>query len=602
MHAEVDKFLWQINADSITPVFQPIVDLFKGSILGYEALSRGPMGMEAPAELFARAKVLGLTWELESACRRASLSRIATFERMNCQWFLNVSPEVFPDPRFDSRTFAAEVRRAGIESRAVVLEITERHSISDVPAFQKAIHAYSEQGFMIALDDFGSGHSGLIALIACAPHVIKLDMEIARDVNLHSYKQTIVRSLVSLASEVNARLIAEGVESWQELEMLVRQGVRFAQGRLFGSPVAEPQPLVDNVRKELLSMMANCSPVESNVRETVSRLTFASPPVERGTMLVQDLERLFAERPLMDCAVVVDADKPVGLITRAHLAAVTSGRFGYSLVQHKLVELIAKPVRLSVNRSASVVRLATLAMERDENDLYDPIVIVDDDGGYRGTVAIRQVILRSAELELQNARESNPLTLLPGNQRIQSWLEKTLQNGGTVIYADLDFFKEFNDAFGFMLGDEVIRSVGQTLVRLAHELSAEADVGHIGGDDFVVVVPGEVSSDWLDKVCATFDRERTEFFDDETRRRGTFTSENRQGAIVQVPITTMSLAVIPSQRLGPAPHPALLSQVAASLKRKAKQLSRVNRRSSYAIEMREHTREEMDAIAAKRVV
>jgi EAL domain-containing protein (putative c-di-GMP-specific phosphodiesterase class I) len=250
----LDRLLISIDAESIRPHFQPIVDLWERRTVGYEVLSRGPHPFEPPDALFERARCIGVTWELERACRLAALRRIAALPpalRNASTFFLNIEPDIFDDDRFVRGFTLSFLREHGISQANVVIEITERTSIADYRRFECAIRHYAMQGFQIALDDFGSGHSGLITLISCVPHYLKLDMGVVRDIDRGVYKQMILKSVVALADNIGADLIAEGVETWGELHALMRHGVRFAQGFLLGRPEPMPMPLSELVLHRL---------------------------------------------------------------------------------------------------------------------------------------------------------------------------------------------------------------------------------------------------------------------------------------------------------------------------------------------------------------
>lgn len=240
----LDELLAGIDASLITPMFQPIVDLRHGVAAGFEVLSRGPEPYRAPETLFERARELGMTWEVERACRQAALDAIAALPEawQRYTYFLNVSPEVM-----DAQTFVSAPRR-------VVIEITERASIGDYDRFEALVRHYTGQGFDIALDDFGAGNSGLRTLISCRPHYLKLDMAVTRRVDREPYKQRIVRSMVAFAHNIGATLIAEGVETWQEAESLIGCGVEWAQGFLFARPMPHPQLLTREVSTRAMRM------------------------------------------------------------------------------------------------------------------------------------------------------------------------------------------------------------------------------------------------------------------------------------------------------------------------------------------------------------
>jgi len=237
----LDELLAGIDASLIVPVFQPIVDLRHGVAAGFEVLSRGPEPYRSPETLFERARELGMTWELERACRQAALNAIAALPEawQRYTFFVNVSPEVM-----DAQTFLTSPR--------IVIEITERASIGDYDKFEALVRHYTSQGFEIALDDFGAGNSGLRTLISCVPHYLKLDMAVTRRVDREPYKQRIVRSMAEFAQNIGAILIAEGVETWQEAEALIGCGVEWAQGFLFGRPMPKPQMLARAVSSRVM--------------------------------------------------------------------------------------------------------------------------------------------------------------------------------------------------------------------------------------------------------------------------------------------------------------------------------------------------------------
>jgi diguanylate cyclase (GGDEF)-like protein len=534
----------------ITPFFQPIVDLHTGGLLGYEVLSRGPAEMTAPAQLFDAAKRGGLSWELDRACRQAAIAAISSFgpPARDRAYFLNVSPDMFVDPRFTDDFTLAELRAKGLDPRSVVIEITERESIADGRAFEAQVRQYVQQGFQIALDDFGAGHSGLVTLVSCAPHFLKLDAEISQGCHLHHYKQLLIRSLVAFADSVEARIIAEGIERWEELEALVRLGVRYGQGYLLGRPAPSPFELDGDMLGRLKRVARRYSYRESDLGETIAPMVTRCRTVESLAMQGRDIEQLFRRAPALDHLVVVDGgERPLGLITRHAYYTRAAGPVGYQLYQNRFAREIANRDALSVEDRMPVTALAKLAMERGRDELYDPVIVTTPGGDLVGTITMRQLIMRALELEVRAAQGASPLTGLPGNRAIERWMRDAAGGGcGTVVYADLDHFKEYNDRYGFVAGDEMIRVLADVLGAQLPALASDASLGHVGGDDFVAVAPGAVAEP--------------------------------------------ALAVVPMERAAPENHPGELGQLAASLKRKVKELTAECGRSAYLIERRHPTR------------
>jgi EAL domain-containing protein (putative c-di-GMP-specific phosphodiesterase class I)/GGDEF domain-containing protein len=578
-----------IGSEKITPHFQPIVDLHHGSVMAWEVLSRGPEPTASPEELFRVAGELGLLSELEAVCRGVALRRIASFpsELRSRAFFINVSPNIIGDPRLMNEHMLAELTGLGLDQRNFVIEITERESIADYAAFEKQIRHYVELGFKIALDDLGTGHSGLVTLVTCSPHFMKLDVTLSHEIHRHSYKQHLVKSLIAFAASVDAALIAEGVETWEELETLARLGLRYAQGFLFARPAAEPPEVVPETRLELRRIMRQFSYRESDLNETVGPLAIRCATVQQGEKRGEDVNRIFRREPALDHLTILRGQKPVGLLTRQHYYTKTGGPVGYHLFQWKGAEELARRTPLIVESSINVTALAKLAMERAPDEIYDPVIVVDDAGDLVGTVTIRQLIMRSTALEVQSAQGSSPLTGLPGNRSIERWIMNALdRSDGYVLYADLDRFKEYNDCYGFLRGDEMIRCVARVLLRLLPGLSCEAKLGHIGGDDFVIVSPVAVETEKIEELCRQFDQSKLELFGPADIERGFFSATDRRGMEVSVPLVTLSVAVVPCEAVQTADHPGALAQMAASLKRKVKEMTAESRRSAFLFERR----------------
>lgn len=578
-----------IDRRQIVPHFQPIVDLHRGTVLAWEVLSRGPESFASAAEIFAEAKTLGLLSRLESVCRNIALRTISRFPSAlrSRSFFINVSPNAISDPRMPNGNMQAELANLGLDQRNFVIEITERSSIDNYEGFERQIRHYVEQGFKIALDDMGAGRSGLVTLVTCPPHFIKLDMTLSRDIHRHSCKQRLAKSLIAFSASVDALLIAEGVETWDELETLARLGVRYAQGFLFARPAKVPPAVSDETRIELFRITRQFHYRESDLNETVGPLAIRCGTIREKEKRGEDVNRIFREHPALDHLTVLRDERPVGLITRQHYFTKTGGPVGYHLFQWRPAEELARPVPLIVENSINVTSLAKLAMERPPDELYDPVIVIDAVGNLVGTVTIRQLIIRSTALEVQLAQGSSPLTGLPGNRSIEGWILSALdQPNAHVLYADLDRFKEYNDCYGFLRGDEMIRCLARVLSRILPTLSSEAKLGHIGGDDFVVVAPAAVGAESVEALCRQFDLAKVEMFDPGDVQRGFFRATDRRGQEVDVPLVTLSVAVVPCETAQNADHPGALAQMAASLKRKVKEMTSASRKSEFLFERR----------------
>jgi GGDEF domain-containing protein len=170
---------------------------------------------------------------------------------------------------------------------------------------------------------------------------------------------------------------------------------------------------------------------------------------------------------------------------------------------------------------------------------------------------------------------------------IERWIRQALHGAGfTVIYADLDRLKEYNDRYGFPRGDQLLRLTARVLSESLHLLPSGSHLGHVGGDDFVLVCPGEIDPGALEALCQRFDEEKRALFDPADLERGYFEATDRKGTSVPVPVVTLSLAVMDSRRMGGNLHPASLAGLAASLKKKVKERSASTRTSAFMFERR----------------
>lgn len=224
----------------IEPVFQPIVSLKDGKIIGYEALSRiqEPRGIKISEELFHLAGIYGKTWELEQLCRSKILERyhVVCSQKDNIKLFLNVNPMVIHDKEFYSGFTSQYLQKYKLSPSNIVFEITERSAVDDMPGFKDTIRHYKTQGYKIAIDDAGSCYSGLNLICDIVPHYLKLDISLIHNIHKDTVKYAMVKSMVEFANLTDIQLIAEGIESEEELKTLIKLGVHNGQGYILGKP------------------------------------------------------------------------------------------------------------------------------------------------------------------------------------------------------------------------------------------------------------------------------------------------------------------------------------------------------------------------------
>lgn len=225
-----------LAAEEIRTLMHPVFDIETMEVIGYEALSRGPVDseFERPDKLFAIAYDADLVMRLERVCRKRALDMAKTMPEGRLL-FLNVEPEAVADPHL-RETASAFPQGGGVDPHSIVLEITERAAVSDFAAFRSTLEYIRALGFSVAVDDAGAGYGSLQCLAEVHPEWLKVDISLVRGCDGDDVRAALIDSLVTFASRVGSKLIAEGIETEAELDRVRSLGVRYAQGFLLATP------------------------------------------------------------------------------------------------------------------------------------------------------------------------------------------------------------------------------------------------------------------------------------------------------------------------------------------------------------------------------
>lgn len=239
-HAQaVAEVLDLVAAADFDTVFQPIFDLTTGSAVGFEALTRFRHGR--PDEWFAKAIGAGLGVFLELATLDAAVRRVPDLP-LDAYLAVNLSPAALCSTEFASRAAALPLDR-------LVIEVTEQTEIASYDNLASQIRSLRAAGARVAVDDAGSGYAGLQRVLALAPDVLKLDLDLIRGVDADAARQSLVWAMTWFARRTDTVLVAEGIETALELDMLVSLGVRHGQGYHLGRPGRLPEPEADTAER-----------------------------------------------------------------------------------------------------------------------------------------------------------------------------------------------------------------------------------------------------------------------------------------------------------------------------------------------------------------
>lgn len=233
----IDKLL---ENRMIKPVYQPIIALqHSGEVFGYEALSRteDQTWFSGPMELFLFAEKEGLAYALDRLAREKAIAGCKTLGKEQ-KLFINVMAQIMEDPSFSPGQTLGLLEQHHLSPHNIVFEITERSEIADFASVKKALEHYRSQGYQIAIDDVGAGYSSLQSIVELRPDYLKVDRSIIQNIHMDEMKEHILHTLIQLASKMGISVIAEGIEQEEELALVRKMGVQYAQGYLLGKPAA----------------------------------------------------------------------------------------------------------------------------------------------------------------------------------------------------------------------------------------------------------------------------------------------------------------------------------------------------------------------------
>ncbi|MBF0421936.1 MAG: GGDEF domain-containing protein [Magnetococcales bacterium] len=544
-----DEFNSILDQFRLHLLFMPIVAVDCEDVFGHEALIRGPEGsrFHMPSALFSMAHSLGRARDLEVLCRKMALEGFASSVLgSQSKLFLNVSPHCLLDPGYTRGTTTELMRDLGLHPSQVVIEITENHLVFDFELVAQALDYYHTRGFHVAIDDLGSGHSGLRAWFELKPDYIKLDLCFLKDITTNPLNQDFVRSLIRMAHNSGSKIVAEGVETSEVMHLLKDLQVDFMQGFFIGQPLSG---LVDRVKLPWPTTpvlqpgsdtpsIAEMTPFGSTTLVELIRWVEPIPP----DLLCHEVVELFRIREELRSMPVILDGLPKGMVFRSSFLGLFLSTYGHSLYDKKMVETVMDVVNPIFEQDTPLEQVSQALTSR-RGELHTGDFIVTHHGRYKGMINLMDLLRRITQLQVLSARNTNPLTGLPGNGPIQECVDTCLlQNQDFAIaYCDLDNFKPYNDTYGFSKGDAVIRA---TATALMSQLDRGRDfLGHIGGDDFIMIIR---SNDWV-QMCRdsieVFAAMVPGFYDQEDVAAGGIHATDRKGNKTFFKLISLSIGV-----------------------------------------------------------
>ena len=558
----------------LSALFQPIIHMQSGEIIGYEGLIRGPSDspLHAPMNLFKVARANDLTLEVEHLCRQVVLERFAELQ-LPGKLFLNVSPECLLLRNARHGETLEYIEHIGINPDRVIIELTENQPTYDYELMREAVLHYRNMGFQIAIDDLGEGFSSLRLWSELRPEYVKIDMHFIQGINNDPVKLQFVRSIQEIAEKSGTLVIAEGIEAQTELLVLRDLGVAFGQGYHLGRPNmvparALPAEVVQALGRHGVAVYPQRSSLEKNgasIRKLLHKVVAVSP--EKNNNEVYDI---FLKEPKLMIIPVVDDGVPLGLISRFEMIDHFARPYQRELYGKKSCSLFMDANPLIADHETSLQELSYTMVQSDAHHLFNGFIITER-GRYLGMGTGHDLMREITQMQINAARYANPLTQLPGNVPINEHIDRLLHGAARfwVCYCDLDHFKPFNDVYGYRKGDDVIQLTGEILS--GHCDPNRDFIGHIGGDDFMILFQSE---DWETRCQAMLDDFAAAilaYYSAGDCERGGYISEDRQGKKVFYSLISLSLGVIKVEAHQYYTHHQIATR-AAEAKKQAKKI------------------------------
>lgn len=553
-------------------VFQPIVAVAKGEIIAHEGLIRGPTNYHLPTELFAAALDQGCSDELEYRASEVILQSFAAASASGLL-FVNFSAQAVMHlgSKRGCQYLLQVLGGCEVPARKLVIEITEHERVVDHAAMIEAADRLRGIGVGIALDDFGDGGSSLRLWAEIEPEYVKIDRYFCHDIHKNGRKVQTVKAMLRLAENFGSRIVAEGIEQHADLRVVRDLGVDYVQGYALGYPAPQPTQAIPTAARAVLDAVDIA--VFPQLRRayspslTAARLVNPAPPVSKS-MNNQKLLEIFQADADLPAVAVLSNGLPVGIVNRRRFLERYTLPYFPEVYGRKSCTALMESNPLLIEISQPLEELIHVLTADDQRYLNDGFVLVDA-GKYVGIGTAEQLVRSVTELRIEAARHANPLTFLPGNIPTSEHVRRLLL-GGThfcASYCDLNHFKAFNDRFGYWQGDKMIRLLASVIT---HECDPERDfAGHVGGDDFMVLLQSEDWQTRCARMIETFNAAAPALYDPLTRERGYIESEDRQGNPCRFPLTTLSIGAL---QVAPADFtsPEDVASAAAAAKHQAK--------------------------------
>lgn len=554
--------------------FQPISDIHTGEVYGFEALLRNTkaLGFQTPNDIFDFATSIGCLPEFELSLREKSIEKYSRIK--NCKnkiLFFNVYGKILEEDGFLINETKEILEKYDLNPENLCMEVPETYEITSLEIIEQFVSMSRNMGFPFAIDDFGRGYSQLKLLYEYEPDILKIDRFFISSIQEDARKRLFVSSVVDLAHTLGIRIIAEGVETAGELNVCRAIGCELVQGYFVARPIRDLTQIL-----EYYPLVAQLK--EDQKDENISEHNILDAEIEKLPTLHEndpifnaiDIFKRFPEQTILP--IVNLNGKPKGIIKEVDLKPYLYTTFDHDLLNNSKTDnslrrfICRCPIADIQTRLEHLVETTT--------GMHSSGLIITKNGRYYGFLSNLSLLKIANQIRLQNAEDHNLLTKLPGNTLVSDYTSREAQQSGTerfFCFIDFNYFKPFNETYGFSTGDRAIILFSELMRR--GFITANAMLGHISGDDFFIGLKEEA----IDDVATALQILRTQFswqaeslYKSDHLKQGFITIQDQHGITKRISLLTFSIAILHLPKSLVINDKDLLERYIAKLKRGAK--------------------------------
>ncbi len=547
---------WQKVVESASFLFLPIANPHNGELFGVEALLRGveKSGFTSLEDMLDEAYRDGVLYDVDLELRKAVFVKFSELQEQlskegaahtvaSLKLFYNLDTRILEMLDYSPGNTRQLLKEYEISPANIYFDISERHKFSAYASTKNILNTYKLQGFKVALDDFGSGHSGFELLYHSEPDAVKIDKFLIRNIKQCGKNRLFCTEIIKLAHIRGAIVIAEGIETKEEFYTLKELGCDLMQGFFIQKPSkAKDIRLALPHIKELSEDDKRV--LDSDVSHILNQLL--RPDTVLNTEPINSIVEKFQKDEQTTMFPILDANmQPIGIVTEKSLRRYIYSQYGLQIIQNQSAGRHATPCPIAdINTPLEDI----LDMFANHDELEG--VIITKEFRYNGFLTAKSLINALNEKNLKVARDQNPLTKLPGNTIINEFIQKATIDEVSeymLAYLDLDNFKPFNDKFGFRQGDRAILLFADTI---KEEMAKyKPFLGHIGGDDFFIGYKAEDNSivefeETLKSAIKKFAQNAESFYSKEDRKVGHISAKDRFGIVREFDLLSASCAAV----------------------------------------------------------